>query len=154
MFFQPLCKHYWKVARNKGINNTLFSDCQTGKQPCRQECNLQQNFAPCLPVSNYGRRRTKTRRGFLEQFYASTEEKESVARPSVHSQTTLVQGQRRESSPAIPESSVSVKGKGLPADRLVVIKLESTTDSGHTDVFHLKIILLIPPKKNPVSAQG
>lgn len=33
---------------------------------------------------------------FIEQFYASTEEKESVARPSVHSQTTLVQGQRRK----------------------------------------------------------
>lgn len=29
----------------------------------------------------------------------------------MHSQTTLVQGQRRESSPALPESSVSVKRK-------------------------------------------
>lgn len=108
----------------------MFSDCQTGKQPCRQERNLLRNLAPCLPVSNYRRRRTKTRRGFIEQFYASTEEKESVARPSVHSQTlSSGQGQRRE----LTDSYSGVLGlreakKGLPADRLVV-KLESTTDS-------------------------
>lgn len=68
---------------------------------------------------------------YEEQFYASTEEKESVARPSVHSQTTLVQGQRSELDSCSGVLGLRENKKGLPADRLVV-KLESTTDRWHT----------------------
>lgn len=87
---------------------------------------------------------------YEEQFYASTKEKESVARPSVHSQTTLVQGQRRELTDSY-SGVLGLRGKKRSACRQTCCHQarEHHRQCGILNVFHLKIILLSHQRKTP-----